>query len=74
MTLRRDPLRYPWLFVAIAALYGLSIPWWSGAGRPSIVLGLPAWVVISLACTFAVSCLVSFAARRLWDDGDGRER
>lgn len=70
MKLRRDPLNHPWLFVVIAALYACSIPWWFGAGKPSIVLGLPSWAVISLACTFAVSCLVSFAARRLWDDGD----
>ncbi len=54
--------------MAIGALYALSIPWWFGEGRPSVVLGLPSWAVISLLCTFAVSCLVSFAARRLWDD------
>jgi len=66
--LRRDPLRHPWLFVAIAALYGCSIPWWFGEGAPSIVLGLPSWAVVSLLCTFAVSCLVSFAALRFWDD------
>lgn len=70
MRLRRDPLRHPWLFVAIGALYALSIPWWFGEGKPSILFGLPSWVVVSLLCTFAVSCLVSFAALRLWDDGE----
>ena len=71
MGLRRDPLRYPWLFVAIGALYAFSIPWWFGDGRPAIVAGLPSWAVVSLVCTFGVSCLTSYAARRLWDDGGG---
>ncbi len=69
MKLRRDPLRHPWLFAAIAGLYGFSIPWWFGSGRPAIVLGLPSWVVVSLFSTLAVSCLTAFAALRLWDDG-----
>ena len=67
MRLRRDPLRHPWLFVAIGALYAFSIPWWFGDGRPAILLGLPSWAVVSLLCTFGVSCLVSYATLRLWD-------
>ena len=67
MRLRRDPLRHPWLFVAIGALYAFSIPWWFGDGRPSTLLGLPSWAVVSLLCTFGVSCLVSYATLRLWD-------
>lgn len=68
MSLRRDPLRHPWLFAAIAVLYAFSIPWWFGDQRPSLVLGFPSWVVVSLFCTLAVSALTAFAALRLWDD------
>lgn len=70
MKLRRDPLDHRWLFVSIAALYAVSIPWWFGSGRPNLVLGMPSWTVVSLAATLAVSCLTAFAALRLWDDGD----
>ena len=66
--LPREPLRHPWLFVLIAVLFALSIPWWSGEGRPAVVLGLPSWVVVSLACCFAVSCLTAYAVLRLWGD------
>ena len=70
MTLRRDPLRHPWLFAAIAVLYALSIPWWFGEGRPALVFGLPSWVALSLLATLGVACLTAFAALRLWDDGE----
>lgn len=70
MHLRRDPLDHPWLFAAIGGLYAVSIPWWFGAGRPTIVLGMPSWAAAALAATLAVSVLTAWAALRLWDDGD----
>ncbi len=66
----RQPLDHPWLLLAIAGLYIVSIPWWAGSGRPDIVLGMPLWAVIALAATLGVSCLTAFAVLHRWDDDD----
>ncbi len=66
----REPLDRPWALVLITGLLAMSIPWWrpGGDGPPSIWLGMPSWALVSLGCTFAASCLVAFAALRLWGD------
>ncbi len=70
---RRDPLDHPWLFGTIAALYAVSIPWWFGSERPSVVLGMPSWAAFALLATFAVSVLTALACLRLWDDGEASD-
>ncbi len=46
------------LLAAIAALYGLSIPWYRTPGEaPAIWFGLPDWAAIAVACYAAVALL-----------------
>lgn len=71
MRRRREPLDHPWLLVGILALYAVSIPWWATDETPALLLGMPAWAVLSLVATLGVSCLTAFAVLRLWEDDDG---
>lgn len=50
------------LFLGIAALYVLSVPWYRQTGAPvSLLLGLPDWVAVALGCYVAVAVLNSLA-------------
>ncbi len=50
------------LLIAICALYVISIPWYRQSGAESeIVLGLPDWVAVALACYVVVALLNSLA-------------
>ncbi len=50
------------LLVAIGLLYAVSIPWYRSAGAtPTLVLGLPDWVTVSLLCYVAVAVLNALA-------------
>ncbi len=64
----REPLERPRVLLAIAGLQAASIPWWWMGGTPSIWLGMPSWALVSLILNFAASCLVAYAALRLWGD------
>lgn len=59
-------------------LFAASVPWYLPAGRPPrIWLGLPHWVVISLAAYLAVAVFTAWVVARYWsvreddDTGDG---
>ena len=46
----------------IALLYAASIPWYRPSGaEPALMLGLPDWVAIALACYVAVALLNAWA-------------
>ncbi|HAC80365.1 MAG: hypothetical protein P8K76_12425 [Candidatus Binatia bacterium] len=50
------------LFVCIAGLYILSVPWYRPADYPvEIVFGLPDWVAYAVACYTGVAILNSIA-------------
>ena len=50
------------LLGTIAILYVVSIPWYRSAGEvPSLVWGLPDWVVVALGCYVAVAVLNAIA-------------
>ncbi|MEO2168599.1 MAG: hypothetical protein ABGY42_10855 [bacterium] len=50
------------LFVCIAALYVISVPWYRSSSAPvEIVLGLPDWVTVAIGCYILVACLNSAA-------------
>lgn len=59
-----------WIWLAYAALFGASIPWYLPGGPPRIWLGLPHWVVLSLAAVAGVSVLTAFVVCRYWRDDD----
>ena len=50
------------LFVGIAALYALSIPWYRTTGaEPELLFGLPDWVAVALGCYVGVALLNTLA-------------
>ncbi|MFP6662880.1 MAG: hypothetical protein VCC00_01595 [Deltaproteobacteria bacterium] len=50
------------LFVCIAALYVLSVPWYRSSSAPvEIVFGLPDWVAVAIGCYVLVALLNSAA-------------
>lgn len=72
---RRDPGRRGWIWAVYAALYALSIPWYLPRdAAPAVRLGLPSWVVLSLAATTLVAIFTALVVRFHWSDEDGPER
>ena len=48
--------------VLIGVLYVASVPWYRESGEePSVWLGLPDWVAVSVLCYVAVAILNAFA-------------
>jgi len=53
------------------ALFALSIPWYLPSGTvPPLWLGVPYWVVISLACCALIACLNVLVIHRYWPDDE----
>jgi hypothetical protein len=52
---------------AYVALFALSVPWYfpAGSGEP-LVLGLPLWCFVSLACYAGVAVLTAWRLDVLW--------
>lgn len=67
----RQPIRFGWIWLVYALLYGASIPWYvsSGADVP-IWAGLPYWAFISLLAALGIAVFTVFVIRRFWDDTD----
>jgi len=64
-----------WIWIVYVVLFALSIPWYLPADdTPALWLGLPYWVVISLAACLAIAVFTPFAIRRLWRDDEGDDR
>lgn len=50
------------LFVAIALLYVISVPWYRADDAPlRIVLGMPDWVAVAVCCYALIAVLNSLA-------------
>jgi hypothetical protein len=63
-----------WLLLAIAVLYGVSIPWYRESGAvPTIWFGLPDWVAVAVACYVAIAVLNAVAWLRTDVSDDGPE-
>jgi hypothetical protein len=72
---RREPMQQRWFLPLIVVLLALSIPWYRKSGEiGAIVLGLPVWVWVALACSALVAATTALMAFRFWDDDDPRER
>ena len=61
-----------WTGITIVALYALSIPWYRTSGTvPTVVLGLPDWVVVAVGCYLAIAVVTALAwLRHPFRDGD----
>ena len=64
----QHPEHFPrWIWPVYVALFAGSVPWYIPADAPlRIWLGLPHWVVISLASTLGVSVFTWFIVHRFW--------
>jgi hypothetical protein len=67
-----EPIHRRWYIPAALVLILIAAPWFWPAGEEGPAFaGLPLWVWIALAASFALSALTAFAALRLWRDGGG---
>ena len=58
-----------WIWPVYVLLFGASVPWYLPADGPlRIWLGLPHWVVLSLAATAGVAVFTAFVVHRLWPE------
>lgn len=64
----REPIRSPWLWVAMAVVVVAGVPLYlpTGSIRP-LVGGVPYWLLISVAATVAFSALTCWACLRDWN-------
>lgn len=73
---RNEPYRQRWVWIVYALLFVLSVPWYlPGHAQSLIWLGLPAWVVLSLAVTVCIALFTVFVIREYWqekEEHDGR--
>lgn len=67
-----DPARRrlpAWIWPVYVLLFAASVPWYVPGGGPlRIWLGLPHWVVLSLAATAGVALFTAFVVHRLWPE------
>ena len=69
--LDREPVKQLWYVPGLILLIILSIPWYRSAGETGrVILGLPTWIWVPLACALGVSILTAFAALRFWRQDD----
>ncbi|PVZ08530.1 hypothetical protein [Actinomycetospora cinnamomea] len=64
----REPVRNPWLWVAMALVVLAGVPLYlpTGSIRP-LVGGVPYWLLISVAATVAFSALTCWVCLRGWN-------
>jgi hypothetical protein len=56
-----------WIWLVYLLLFGLSVPWYLPADEaPSLWLGLPDWVVISLLAVLAIAGFTAWVLQRHW--------
>lgn len=68
-----EPRSRPWIWAVYALLFAASVPWYLPAGSPArLWLGLPHWVVISLAAYLAVALFTAWVVARYWSVPEGR--
>ena len=62
-----EPRSRPWIWAVYVVLFAASVPWYLPAGSPArLWLGLPHWVVISLAAYLAVAVFTAWVVARYW--------
>jgi hypothetical protein len=59
-----------WIWPVYVALFAASVPWYVPDGPLRIWMGLPHWVVLSIAAIAGVALLTVFVVRRYWPDDE----
>lgn len=57
-----------WIWPVYVALFAASVPWYVPDGPLRIWMGLPHWVVLSIAAIAGVALFTVFVVRRYWPD------
>lgn len=64
----REPIRRPWIWIVLAVLMLVSIPWYLPPGSVAFVwFGVPMWMLISIVGTLGMCAYVSWLCFTQWD-------
>ena len=64
----KEPIRKPWIWVALVFVMLAAIPWYLPKGTMGFVLlGVPYWMFISVAFTLLMCAYVSWLCFTQWD-------
>ena len=70
----KEPIRKPWIWVLTVLILLASIPWYLPKGSIGFVLlGLPYWMLISVAFTLIMCGYVSWLCFTQWDVVEAEE-
>jgi hypothetical protein len=64
-----------WIWVIYLVLFAIAVPWyWTFSFMPieqtAVWIGFPAWVVVSVAGSFLISCFTALLWVRFWPEED----
>ena len=66
---KSEPFKQAWYAPLILLLIVVSVPWYRSEGfMGAIILGLPIWVWVTLACSGTLSLLTAVAILGFWKD------
>lgn len=63
---RNDPPTVIWPVFVYVVLLAIGIPWYWPADNHSIVLGMPAWVVVAIAASTCASMFTAWLLAKPW--------
>lgn len=71
---RREPIRAPWLWVALGIVILAGIPFYlpTGSIRP-LIAGVPYWLAVSFVASLAFSAITCWACLRAWNLAEPEE-
>ena len=69
---RREPYLSAAVWLTYLVLLAVGIPWYWPSDDTTIWLGMPAWVVVAVAASAAMSLFTAWLLRRRWP-GEGHD-
>jgi hypothetical protein len=70
----KEPVRRPWIWIVLAIIMLASIPWYLPTGSIGFVwMGIPAWMLVSVAFTLLMSAYVAWLCFTQWDVAETEE-
>lgn len=71
---RNSPPGAMWPTLVYALLLAIGIPWYWPADNHSIVLGMPAWVIVAIAASTCASVFTAWLLAKPWPAETREER
>jgi hypothetical protein len=70
----REPIRKPWIWIVLAAIILVSVPWyWPPGTLHPLVLGLPLWALVAAVGSVVLCGYLSWVCATQWGSDDGEE-